>query len=473
MLKRLLALSLVLILSIESFAAVVGDNDGAAFITKAEFDSLKNTFQAQIDQYNSYIDNKIDGAISSYLAGVKVGSYSKQKLLLNDKGVYGSNILKWSSSTTKVWDNQSSKRANEVLDISDFDWDYASDMSKKEWTESSAYYMGYLRGHAEHVGVSSIDDVTYITSKRVKKILSDRSEVWCYERKKMYTSIYLNMTQWTPYRNAATKVSSPGYWDMGGPASVMVGNQQNMKQDATNMYIDTFQLNNVTYNWSNQPKWNYAFTGAVSLTSTELAATWDYELLCPKSTANDYYWDPQDKTSYVALADYDRTTMDSRYSSPVNIAGTTAASWHLNTDIDAVDFVPRTYQKVTIPWCEKHIAHNEMVLKSLLDVNEHNKKIKNGVILFEVDSPGILTITVNADYVGKVYFYVSETPTDTWSGSGIQSFDVSTANKDTRCTLSEFFNDDKGKYIWMIYLPTNTNVEATCKISDAQLLINS
>ena len=70
--KRLVALSLVLLLSIESFAAVVGDNDGAAFITKAEFDSLKSTFQAQIDRYNKSIDNKIDGAISAYLEGVQV-----------------------------------------------------------------------------------------------------------------------------------------------------------------------------------------------------------------------------------------------------------------------------------------------------------------------------------------------------------------------------------------------------------------
>lgn len=81
MLKRLVALFLVVLMSIESFAAIVGDNDGAAFITKAEFDSLKNEFQAQIDKYNSSIDNKIDGAIAEYLAGVKVGK--KSKILLN------------------------------------------------------------------------------------------------------------------------------------------------------------------------------------------------------------------------------------------------------------------------------------------------------------------------------------------------------------------------------------------------------
>ena len=47
--KRIFALLLVVLMSIESFAAVVSDNDGSAFITKAEFDSLKNTFQSQID----------------------------------------------------------------------------------------------------------------------------------------------------------------------------------------------------------------------------------------------------------------------------------------------------------------------------------------------------------------------------------------------------------------------------------------
>ena len=79
--KRIMALSLVLLLSIENFAAVVSDNDGSAFITKAEFDSLKNDFQSQIDQYNSSIDNKIDGAIASYLAGINLTKAESKKTL--------------------------------------------------------------------------------------------------------------------------------------------------------------------------------------------------------------------------------------------------------------------------------------------------------------------------------------------------------------------------------------------------------
>ena len=70
--KRVVAMLMVLLLSIESFGAIVSDNDGSAFITKAEFDSLKNDFQSQIDQYNTSIDSKIDGAIAAYLSGIKI-----------------------------------------------------------------------------------------------------------------------------------------------------------------------------------------------------------------------------------------------------------------------------------------------------------------------------------------------------------------------------------------------------------------
>ena len=81
LIKRMAALFLVLLLSIESYGAVVSDNDGSAFITKAEFDSLKNDFQAQIDNYNTSIDSKIDGAIAAYLAGIKVNMTGTETVL--------------------------------------------------------------------------------------------------------------------------------------------------------------------------------------------------------------------------------------------------------------------------------------------------------------------------------------------------------------------------------------------------------
>ena len=59
MIKRFLALFLVVLMSIESFAAVVGDSDGAAFVTKAEFEALKSNLSKQVDKYNDSLNDII------------------------------------------------------------------------------------------------------------------------------------------------------------------------------------------------------------------------------------------------------------------------------------------------------------------------------------------------------------------------------------------------------------------------------
>ena len=100
--KKALCLIFAFLLSINSFAAVVSDNDGSAFITKAEFDSLKNDFQSQLDGYNTSIDAKIDNAIASYLAGISI---SKEEPRTNNFELIELETeqkirdLKWSNST--------------------------------------------------------------------------------------------------------------------------------------------------------------------------------------------------------------------------------------------------------------------------------------------------------------------------------------------------------------------------------------
>lgn len=77
-----LSLILLVINSTLNFSAVVSDNDGTAFITKAEFEALKKDFNNQIDKYNISIDGKIDGAIASYLAGVNMSKKKTRKKLI-------------------------------------------------------------------------------------------------------------------------------------------------------------------------------------------------------------------------------------------------------------------------------------------------------------------------------------------------------------------------------------------------------
>ena len=72
LLKRFVILFLVVLMSIENFAAIVGDSDGGAFVTKAVFEEMKDTFNKQIDNYNSSIDKKVDGVIAQYLDGLRL-----------------------------------------------------------------------------------------------------------------------------------------------------------------------------------------------------------------------------------------------------------------------------------------------------------------------------------------------------------------------------------------------------------------
>ena len=72
--KKILCLLVSFMLVIDSFAAIVSDNDGSAFVTKYEFEALKKNFSDQVENYNTSIDSKIDGSIASYLAGINLST---------------------------------------------------------------------------------------------------------------------------------------------------------------------------------------------------------------------------------------------------------------------------------------------------------------------------------------------------------------------------------------------------------------
>lgn len=78
LIKRIILCStFIVIVSYRILASVVSDSDGSAFVTKAEFETLKNDFDEQINKYNASIDNKIDGAIASYLDGIDINNKYK------------------------------------------------------------------------------------------------------------------------------------------------------------------------------------------------------------------------------------------------------------------------------------------------------------------------------------------------------------------------------------------------------------
>ena len=91
-------------MSIDSFGAIVSDNDGSAFITKAEFDSKVNEFNTEINRYETSIDAKLQGAISSYVEGIRIQDrptilYDKLRNVIGNKNPYFLNSATTGSSS--------------------------------------------------------------------------------------------------------------------------------------------------------------------------------------------------------------------------------------------------------------------------------------------------------------------------------------------------------------------------------------
>ena len=107
MAKRALCLIFAFLLSINSFAAIVSDNDGSAFVTKAEFEAMKKDFNEQVDNYNTSLDSKIDGAIAAYLAGMRLDKVTNASTICyTSDGILAPRAsladLDWKEGTMKV-----------------------------------------------------------------------------------------------------------------------------------------------------------------------------------------------------------------------------------------------------------------------------------------------------------------------------------------------------------------------------------
>ena len=101
--KRIVSLiSILCIISSYTVFSAVGGNDGSAFITKAEFDAVVNTFNEQMDNYENNLGSKIDGAIANYLAGLSNVSTVSRKILLPNAA--NSGVLSISSNAKLDYD---------------------------------------------------------------------------------------------------------------------------------------------------------------------------------------------------------------------------------------------------------------------------------------------------------------------------------------------------------------------------------
>ena len=230
--KKALCLVFAFLLSIESMAAIVSDNDGTAFATKAEFEALKADFASQVEDYNKSIDGKIDGAIASYLAGSRLSKKEKLNSLLDKNGMYGQLYTYWSSATNKVFDAASSKVGVFNSTMATYEWDWTTSSSRTWDTgHNSKTWSAYLKSTAKNCWNLTENTYKYTTSKKVKYKEPGGVETVCYQRAKVYTEFDFIGEQFTEYFNVYT-VGNP--WTPDAPAMClrMEDNNNKFVQDA-------------------------------------------------------------------------------------------------------------------------------------------------------------------------------------------------------------------------------------------------
>ena len=81
--KRVMALFIVALMNINTYATQ-SSNDGSAFVTKAEFDTLMKNFNENMNIYQADLNAKIDAAIAGYISGLSGETSVGQRSIVNE-----------------------------------------------------------------------------------------------------------------------------------------------------------------------------------------------------------------------------------------------------------------------------------------------------------------------------------------------------------------------------------------------------
>ena len=478
--KRVTALLLVLLLCIESFAAVVSDNDGSAFITKAEFDSLKNDFQAQIDNYNTSIDSKIDGAIAAYLAGITVQKENDEKLLLMDSKLeYPLQIyMKNTEFDVTNYDNwvynscwkpdydftytfqraakfgTASLYMDNLTKTNKLKWLYKGERSGDDYIVSGIVenYKVIVRGMFNLMNTSKTSFENLSAAVFLDQTKDTGAETWAGDANIWYRSniradYNLNFLVSTGMPNNVPPSEFLDDWqNTSGPSLSTYNNKLYAKVTGTKALWCglTNSKNNavsadVVYNESNIKKvFNYADATSTAKTGTVVApVTWDYEVYvtnkdkqkqdCKEVASCSLYEDnvSLSKTFYV------RHTVDPGWCLEPENYGQTSRAWYKKSLINP----KRLKYKFTTPYTESEFNH-KMIEGIPLTELEKKKNVEDTYKYLHVK----FNLTRDSGMTAKPSIFFFTEPTVKYKLSDIKGdsfFDISKSNKLT----------DKKKYI--------------------------
>lgn len=431
-----------------SFSAIVSDNDGSAFVTKAEFDALKNNFNKQIDDYNKSIDGKIDGAIASYLSGIQISTINVEPNYYDRyiiRGLKDSNIY-WTSATDYAVNKNQYQKAT---------WDF--------------HYLsagGIYKSATETTDIKFKDGIDFL-------YVEDGGEI-------------------------RTRINSSG--QVAGVCTVdytISGFALHIDTQHINAaYLDIDYDNGVEKNpfslWHNgcikeadntqkRPTWTRRYAGTPFSTSagtenhwlsflsrySEVEKTIDSVKAClaPKTTTETDYVDKYEDTQLKWVEDVTNInnfswlgdTITSVYSRQID--GLPKSTSWLEKGLSANAF-RSAYQKGWRWNIFTKSKPSEYIYADFKSVNSNNCEIKNGVVLLETSAKGKLKINITPSENGTAYVYTGNSPQIFYNAaSNMQSV---ACTKDNMSTIT--FNDlEKNTIVWFGYLPSATDKPAYIK----------
>ena len=413
LLKVILSLTLVLVLCTENFAAIVSDNDGSAFITKAEFDSLKNDFQSQIDQYNTSIDSKIDGAIASYLAGIRV---SKTTELTN-------NLTKLQNSYDVFWCNQTAGLAT----------------TKVQYGSSYVLQLGARGTSLDNTGATHAQATAEVSGTFVNFPIISSNSLGGYD-----ISYWEQRKPWISY------------------CGFFIANVTDMSGFMSGNIFGIFSTNGFNPNANNifarQDQWWYlpgaAYSGsawAMSIWgaySTKARNRDNKSILIYPNAGNTYCWNESDTTNSSGSSN---NVVVPNIVNNGSWAGSSTAK--PNSYTGALNVRGYTNQAdAKFPWCQTQYQYKKLYDSRISTITGVRFPINAWLLVSEGQGPGVLKIKARGTASGALQVTIKNA--DNTSQLKYQAFTASTSNQTFSVDLKTL--DDREKFnVWIKYLPSS------------------
>ena len=187
--KRVLALFIISLLNINTYATQ-SSNDGSAFVTKAEFDKITETFNEQMDIYKAGLNSKIDNAIARYLGNMSGTSVEILPTIINGLGTYDRTFINNTGLTPVANGSTTASRLAAFVVYSSSQYDNRNYSTKQ---------FGYVRLNSGAIGTGAPVWLTFTNSNdtdwKVKLTEVEKNGV------KYYTPLSTSLTVFRPYFN--------------------------------------------------------------------------------------------------------------------------------------------------------------------------------------------------------------------------------------------------------------------------------